>query len=380
MRATVATIDLAAIAYNIQQVKQRVHPAQVMAVVKANAYGHGAIPVAETALHAGATYLGVALVEEGIEIRHWGITAPILVLGGFFPDQIPAFLANDLEFTLYSEENLAALRQAAKALPQKPRVHVKIDTGMGRVGVSTEQAEQFVTALARTKEIELVGLYTHFATADENDKGYANWQLQCFREVIDKLERQGIQIPLKHAANSGAILDLPDSYFNMVRPGIMIYGYYPSPTTSESLLLRPAMTLKSRVLFVKEVAASTSISYGRKFITQQSTRIATVPLGYADGYNRLLFNRSKVAIAGQIHPVVGRVCMDQILVDVGLDSPVAVGDEVVLFGPGYGREVSVTRICELLETIPYEVCCWVSYRVPRVFLNDTVLPKVAVEI
>ncbi len=370
MRPTVAEINLSAIEFNLQQIKDKVAPAKIMAVVKANAYGHGALEVSRKALETGASYLGVALLEEGVELRSQGIQAPILVFGGFFPDEAEEFLQHGLEVTLYNEENLFALTAAAQKLNQKARVHIEVDTGMGRVGVPWQKATSFVKRVWKTPEIEVIGLYTHLATADERDKTFANLQLTRFRSVIEQLGKEGINIPIKHAANSGAILDLPDSYFDMVRPGIIIYGYYPSFETSESLPLRPAMRLKSTILHVKEVSAGTSVSYGREFITPRTTRIVTIPVGYADGYNRLLSNRGEVIIRGKKYPVVGRVCMDQIMVDVGEDVDVEVGDEVVLWGQQGDVEISVYDLCRKLQTIPYEVCCWVSSRVPRVYENS----------
>jgi len=361
---------LSAIEFNLQQIKDKVAPAKIMAVVKANAYGHGALEVSRKVLETGASYLGVALLEEGVELRSQGIQAPILVFGGFFPDEAEEFLQHGLEVTLYNEENLFALTPAAQKLNQKARVHIEVDTGMGRVGVPWQKATSFVKRVWKTPEIEVIGLYTHLATADERDKTFANLQLTRFRSVIEQLGKEGINIPIKHAANSGAILDLPDSYFDMVRPGIIIYGYYPSLETSESLPLRPAMRLKSTILHVKEVSAGTSVSYGREFITPRTTRIVTIPVGYADGYNRLLSNRGEVIIRGKKYPVVGRVCMDQIMVDVGEDVDVEVGDEVVLWGQQGDVEISVYDLCRKLQTIPNEVCCWVSSRVPRVYENS----------
>ena len=370
MRPTVAEINLSAIEFNLQQIKDKVAPAKIMAVVKANAYGHGALEVSRKVLETGASYLGVALLEEGVELRSQGIQAPILVFGGFFPDEAEEFLQHGLEVTLYNEENLFALTAAAQKLNQKAKVHIKVDTGLGRVGVPWQKATSFVKRVWKTPEIEVIGLYTHLATADERDKTFANLQLTRFRSVIEQLGKEGINIPIKHAANSGAILDLPDSYFDMVRPGIIIYGYYPSLETSESLPLRPAMRLKSTILHVKEVSAGTSVSYGREFITPRTTRIVTIPVGYADGYNRLLSNRGEVIIRGKKYPVVGRVCMDQIMVDVGEDVDVEVGDEVVLWGQQGDVEISVYDLCRKLQTIPNEVCCWVSSRVPRVYENS----------
>jgi len=369
VRPTVAVIDLKAIRSNVQSVVQKVKPARVMAVVKANAYGHGMPEVAKTALDAGADYLAVALVEEGIGLREAGILEPTLIFGGFFPDQAKLFVQYDLDATLYSVRNGEALAKAARLLGRRARVHVKIDTGMGRVGVPWEKAADFVAEVAAMDALELVGVYTHFATSDERDKTFANLQLERFRWVLKQIESRGISIPIKHAANSGAILDMPEAYFDMVRPGIMLYGYYPSFETTESVPLQPAMAFRSKVLFVKEVEKGTSVSYGRKFVAPRKTTIATIPVGYADGYNRLLTNQGEVLIAGKKYPVVGRVCMDQILVDLGPGSQVREGDDVLLFGKTPAGEVSVYDICRKLGTIPYEVTCWVSGRVPRIYVN-----------
>ncbi len=370
MRPTVAVVNLDAIRFNVQQVLEKVKPARVMAVVKANAYGHGMVEVAKTALDTGADYLAVALVEEGMLLREAGIQEPTLVFGGFFPDQAELFVQYNLDATLYSEENRVALEKAARLLNRPARVHIKVDTGMGRVGVPWEKAAEFVAQVAASKELQLVGLYTHFATSDERDKTFAQLQLERFRFVIKQVESRGVSVPIKHAANSGAILDMPEAYFDMVRPGIMMYGYYPSFETTESVPLQPAMTFQSRVLFVKEVEKGTSVSYGRKFVASQKTTIATVPVGYADGYNRLLTNQGEVLIGSRKYPVAGRVCMDQILIDLGPGSDVRVGDSVLLFGRNQAGEISVYDICRKLNTIPYEVTCWVSSRVPRIFVRS----------
>ncbi|NOZ55349.1 MAG: alanine racemase [Calditrichaeota bacterium] len=369
MRPTVAEVDLTAIAANVQEVRKKVAPAQVMAVVKADAYGHGAVPVARVALRSGASRLAVALVEEALELREAGIRAPILVFGGVFLDDAKLFAKYDLEATVYTEQALAALGQAGRELGKPVSVHVKVDTGMGRVGVAWDEAPEFVEKVLKTEGVALTGLYTHFATSDEADKRYAHLQLRRFQKVLERLESGGVRVPLVHAANSGAILDLPEATFDAVRPGVMLYGYYPSPETSESVPLKPAMTFRTQVLYVKQVEPGTSVSYGRKYVAKRRTKIATLPVGYADGYNRLLSNQGEVLIRGRIYPVVGRVCMDQILVDLGPDSPVQPGDEVVLFGRRGDQEVSVYSICEKLHTIPYEVTCWVSKRVPRVYVG-----------
>ena len=369
MRPTVAEVDLSAIRDNVRAIGEKVAPARVMAVVKANAYGHGAVPVARAALEAGAQYLAVAMVEEAVELREGGVGSPILVFGGVLPGEADLYLEHGLSATVYTREAFRTLAEAARRRGKEARVHVKVDTGMGRVGVDWKRAGEFIAQVARTDGVVLEGVYTHLATSDERDKTFAREQLNRFRQVLRELDELGIRGFLRHAANSGAILDLPESYFDLVRPGVMMYGYYPSPDTSESVPVRPAMTFKTQVIYLKDVPEGTPVSYGRTYITPRRTRIATLPVGYADGYNRLLSNQGEVLIRGRRYPVVGRVCMDQILVDVGMDGDVEVGDEVVLFGRQGEAEVSVASICQKLNTIPYEVTCWVSKRVPRVYVG-----------
>ena len=370
MRPTFAEIDLAAIAHNIQTIKERVHPALVMAVVKADAYGHGVNPVSKIARESGATYLGVALVEEGIELRNYGFLEPILVFGGAFEDQLIDFFKYNLEATVYTKELAESLSLLAKRLQKPIRVHVKVDTGMGRVGVAAEDAIDFIEYLSNLDGIQLQGLYTHFATSDEPDKTFANLQFDRFKNIQEELAEKNIHIPLKHAANSGAILDMPGTYLDMVRPGVMMYGYYPSNETTESVPIKPAMTLKSRVSFIKTVPEDFSVSYGRKFVTPRPTRIATIPLGYADGYNRLLTNQAKVTIRGKQFPLVGRVCMDLVMADIGMEQDIRIGDEVILFGKQEDNAFTVNEICQSINTIPYEVTCRISRRVPRVYVKS----------
>ncbi len=369
MRPTVAEIDLSAISFNIREIIKKVSPAKVMAVVKADAYGHGAIPVAKESLKAGAAYLGVAIVEEGIELRHAGIDAPILVFAGAMEEQLQEFLQFDLRPTIYTKKIAKKLAQLSKNQNKIIPIHVKIDTGMGRVGVPFDEAVSFIEWVNSLDGIKLEGIYTHFSTSDERDKSYARLQFRRFQEIIGILANKGIKIPIKHAANSGAILDLPETYLDMVRPGVMMYGHYPSDETTESVPIKPAMTFKTKVLFVKKVPANTSVSYGRKFITKKPTKLATLPVGYADGYNRLLSNRAEVTIRGKKFPVVGRVCMDLIIVDLGQDEEVREGDEVILFGPKEKNNFTVENYCRIVNTIPYEVTCWVSKRVPRIYKN-----------
>ncbi len=364
---TVAEIDLQAIAHNLAKIKKRVAPAKVMAVVKANAYGHGVEGVAKVAVAQGIDYFGVARVEEGIELRELGIATPVLVLGGFFEEQIEESLRHDLELTLYDRKNAQALSEIARRMRKVARVHIKVDTGMARVGVPCEEAAQFVVLVKDFEHINPAGIYTHLSSSDEADPTYSNLQLNRFQSIISDLNARNIHIPLAHAANSGGVLNLPHSYFDMVRPGVSLYGYYPAAETARNLSLQPAMSIKSRVIFIKEVEKDTFISYNRTYQTSRKTTVATVSIGYADGYNRLLSNRGEVLIRGHRFPVVGRVTMDQIMVDVGLASEIEVGDEVVLLGRQGQDEITVYEICEKLNTIPYEVTCWVSERVPRVY-------------
>lgn len=370
MRPTFAIIDLDAIAENILRIKKHVHPSGVMAVVKADGYGHGAVETARTALAAGATHLGVALPQEGVELRQGGIQSPILVFGGFFVEEIQLFLRNNLDLTLYSKDNLEALEQACKEESLHARVHLKVDTGMGRVGAKPEQAAELAKRIAASDRIEFAGIYTHFASADEEDKTFARLQLERFLEAIEGIRSAGIPIPLRHAANSAAILDMPESHLDMVRAGILIYGYYPSRETSESVPVRPALTLKSRVIHLHEIGPGDGVSYGRTFIASGATRIATIPIGYADGYNRLLSNAAMVSIGGKKYPVSGTVCMDQTMVDLGHDQTISIGDEVVLVGQNGRDSVPMALFCQILQTIPYEICTRISERVPRLYKRE----------
>jgi len=367
-RPTIAAINLAAIAKNVRRIRDRVHPAEIMAVVKADAYGHGAIPVAQTALSAGASQLAIALLEEGLELRRNKINAPILVFGGFFEKQIDSFIANDLQFTLYDLRLTELVSRRAQALGCKAQAHVKIDTGMGRVGLLPTEAIEAILAMVKLPNLELVGLCTHFASSDSRDKSYANRQLEQFKSIVQQLTHDDLRFKYLHAANSGAILDLPQSYFNLVRPGVMMYGYYPSTETSESIPLEPAMTLRTKILHVKRVSAGTFISYNSTFQTREATTIATLSIGYADGISRRFSNNFEVLVRGRRCPLVGRVCMDQIMIDLGDMKDVQTGEEVVLLGKQGEEEISIYEWCRRLETIPYEVTCGVSKRVPRVYV------------
>jgi alanine racemase len=368
-RPTRAEINLSAFEFNFNQVKKLVGgKTKIMAVVKANGYGHGAVEISKVAVSLGADYLAVAIPEEGIELRENHINLPILVFGPPFESQIELFFKYDLIPTIVTFECAEKFNSFAEKFGRKIRCHIKIDTGMGRVGVNYKNAVEFVKKVFyEFKNLHIEGIYTHFATSDERDKSFAYLQFERFIEVVKEIESSGIKIPLKHCANSGAILDMPETYLDMVRPGVMLYGYYPSLEVLNKIELKPVMTLKSKISFLKEVEPGTSISYGRRFISKEKTKIATIPIGYADGYSRALTNLGKVEINNKIFPVVGTVTMDQIMVDVGLDTEVKVGDDVILFG---SKNLTAWDVAGWLGTIPYEICCKVSSRVPRVYIRD----------
>lgn len=371
MRPTIAEIDLQAIRHNLHQIQKLLPPATfIMAVVKANAYGHGAIKVSKAALSAGAHFLGVALPEEGAELRAEGIKAPIFVLGLTPLDQAHLFLDYDLIATICTLEMAQALAKEAKHRHCPVQVMVKIDTGMGRIGIRPEKTLSFIKEIMAIPELELKGIFTHLAKADSLDKIYTSYQIKQFQEVFQQIRAAGIKLSWISAANSAAILEFPEAYFNLVRPGIMLYGLPPSSDIKPGVQLRPAMHFKTKVAFIKEVPAGTPIGYGATYVTPQRTFVATLPVGYADGYSRHLSNKAYVLIGGKRRKVVGNVCMDQIMIDIGPLGDVHVGDEVVLFGRQGEEEITVTELAALAGTINYELVCALSSRVPRIYLQD----------
>jgi alanine racemase len=366
-RPTVAEIDLSAIRSNCAGVRRRVGPrVRILAAVKANAYGHGSVAVSKALLAAGADGFGVAFPEEAVELRNAGIASQILVFTLPAPDRVHPYVDYDLESTVATVEDLRLLNDAAVAAGRSLAIHIKVDTGMNRIGVQRARLESFLRALARMRRLEVKGVCTHFVQSELKDKRFTRLQLERFEDALAVLRRHGVSPQDVHCANSAAILDVPDSFYSMVRPGLMLYGYYPSFETSESVKLRPALTLQSQVAMVKDIERGESVSYGRRYIARKRTRIATIPLGYADGYDRQLAGKSSVLIRGKRHPVAGTICMDQFMVDVGR-APVRVGDDVILIGSQRGEEISAWDIAQKLNTIPYEVCCAISARVPRTY-------------
>lgn len=372
-----AEIDLDAIRDNVRAIRSAVGAQpQIMAVVKANAYGHGAVAVAWASLQAGASWLGVARLEEAVALREAGLTAPILILGHCPPGCVPQALAWDIRLTVSSVREAREMGHWATEAGGTLRLHLKVDTGMGRLGVlagpelggDVEGAVQEIAEVQGLAGILLEGVFTHFACADRRDKSSAETQWRLYTRLLQALENHGLSIPVRHAANSAAIIDLPHTHLDLVRAGIMLYGLYPSPEVDHSnVRLTPAMNIKTRITHVKEVPAGFAISYGSTFTTPAPTRIATVPVGYADGYSRLFSSRASMLVRGQRVPVVGRVCMDQTLIDVGQVPEAAHGDEVVVLGAQGNAQVSADELAELTATINYEVVSTLMGRVPRVY-------------
>jgi alanine racemase len=366
-RPTMAVVDLDALSRNFEEALRRAGGRAVLAVVKAQAYGHGAVPVSLRLLASGARMLGVALVEEGRELRNAGISAPILVMGAVFPDQAEPIAELGLTPVVYSMPVARALSAAAVRRGRRIPVHVKIDTGMGRIGVQPAEAPRFIRDLTRLDGIDVQGLMTHFADADLRDKQFSSQQLDRFGEVIRELEAMGVPVPERHAANSAALLDYSRALFTMVRPGLMLYGYNPLTMALPELELQPVLSLVTRIASLKKVPAGVPISYGRTFTTKRESLIATIPLGYADGFSRSLSNRGEALVRGVRVPVAGRICMDMCMIDVTAVPGVSEQDEVVLIGRQGNERITAVDIANLCGTIPYEILCGISQRVPRVY-------------
>jgi len=362
-----AEVDLDAISHNVKVIKQQLSlDTMLMVVVKANGYGHGAVPVAQAALHHGAQWLGVAIVEEGINLREAGITAPVLILGAPPKWQASLVVEHDLRVAVCTWGLAKALSAAAKQRGVKAHVHVKLDTGMGRLGILPEAALEFITQLQTLPNLEIEGIFSHFATADDLDNTYAERQFGAFMDVIKQLEMAGISIPIKHMANTAAGFAMPETQLSLVRSGIAVYGLSAGPNQPQSLDLAPSMELKAAVSHVHKVPAGSGISYGVEYVTDQDTNIVTLPVGYADGYSRLLSGKAEVLLRGRRYPVVGNICMDQCMVDVG-DGKIAIGEEAVLLGRQGDEEISAGELAEKIGTIHYEIICMIGGRVPRVY-------------
>ncbi len=376
LRPTTAHIDLGALRHNLAQVRRLAGDREVIAIVKADAYGHGAVPVARALAAEGVTRFGVALVEEGRALREAGIRGEVLVLGGFVEDQAAEIVELGLTATIFHAGHADALNEAARRAGRAAPVHVKIDTGMGRLGFSPVAAPDAVAALARCAFLRLEGLMTHFADADLADPAYAREQVARFDAVAETVRRAGVRIPIRHAANSAAVMAasswrsaMGGPLYDAVRPGLMLYGARPGPAVGAGVDLRPVLSLTTRILLLKRVPPGTPISYGRTFVTRRKSLIAVLPIGYADGYPRALSNAGRVLVRGRAAPVVGRVCMDLTMVDATDVPDAAEGDEAVVIGAQGAAAITVEEVAAGAGTIAYEILCGIGPRVPRRYLD-----------
>jgi len=368
VRATWVEVNLSRLTKNLQAIRAHVAPAKVMIIVKANAYGHGLAEVAKH-LSSYADYIGVAVLEEGILLRELGVKAPILVLGGIWGDQLPHYLQHDLTLTASSVERLEQIDTVSRQMGLKAKVHLKIDTGMERIGVHYYNAHTILESALKCSNVEVEGIFSHFANADSSDLAHARLQLERFNEVLQFYKNHSLPMPIRHMANSPAILQLPDSYYDMVRPGIMLYGVYPSSEISRTVPVLPALAWKSRVVYFKVVNPGHPVSYGSSWQSDHPVRVVTLPVGYGDGYFRRLSNKTQVLIRGKKYPQVGRICMDQMMVNIETDSAFN-GDEVTLLGEADGESISAQDLADWAGTIPYEVLTNINTRVPRVYIME----------
>ncbi len=384
-RATFAEINLKAFKHNLQNLKTITEPATglspatgIMAVIKADAYGHGALPCAKAAVDSGVDYLGVGIIEEGIELRKNGVTDPILILGSIFPDEAADLVRHDLATILCTPHLAETLAKEAEKQGKTVNVHIKVDTGMNRLGVLPENLLPLIKTINNLPNLKLEGLSTHFSSADDEDTSITTQQMELFQKTLSELQKAGVTMPpLTHLANTSALLRFPESRSKMVRPGLILYGALPSPVLNpvvqeicqkENLEnFQPVMQWKSRIILLKSVQKGQPLSYSRKHFTQKNSLIATLPIGYADGLNRNLSNNMDVLIRGKRAPQVGTICMDMILIDVTEVPDVQMGDEVVIFGKQGEEEILVEELAKKSNTIPYEILCNVGKRVPRIY-------------
>jgi len=373
-----AEVDLDIIASNMRNIKAASKSREIFGIVKADAYGHGAVDVAPILLENGATRLSVAVMTEGVELRKAGLTCQINVLGVTPPTLFEDLLENDLEPVVFDYDYAKALSDFAAAKNKTARIHLAVDTGMGRIGfLPSEDTVDEAVKISKLPNIEIEGIFSHFSTSDEADKEYSNKQFEKFKWFTGKIEEKGLFIKLKNIANSAAISDLPETHLDGVRPGMILYGYYSSEDVKKEVIpLKPAMTWKASILHIKELEAGQFVGYGRKFRTERKSVIGTLGVGYADGYTRMLSRKAKVIINGKFAPVVGNICMDQCMVDLTDIGDVKVGDEVILMGSQGDLKFDADDIAELLGTIKNEVVCMVGRRVPRVYIKGGKVIKV----
>jgi len=373
IRPTYVEVNLDNLAHNYTEIRRIVRKeTEIMPVIKANGYGHGAIELAKLYTTLGVNRLAVSLLNEAIELRRTGIDKPILILN-FTPDyQMIEVAANDLTQAIYRYEDAVALSEAAKEMDKKLKIHIKLDTGMSRIGfLPSEDSLDNILKISQLPNLEIEGIFTHFAKSDEADKSFTRLQFDRFMRMVEALENKGLVIPLKHISNSSAIIDLPEYNLDIVRPGIILYGYYPSDEVKkERIDIKPAMTLRTVVSNIKTLPAETGISYNHVYTTPAEARIATVPIGYADGYPRTLTGKGQVFVAGRRVTIEPRICMDQMMFDATGLGDVKVGDEVIYFGYGNKDWPSVDEVAKTFGTINYEIICMMGRRLPRVYIKD----------
>jgi alanine racemase len=374
-------VNLDNLAYNIRQIKNNIKaPASIMGIVKADGYGHGAVEISRVLLEEGVQRLGVAVLDEGIALRQEGIDVPILVLGYTPPQLFDKVLEHRITPTLYNYQDALRLSELASKNGSSVKVHLKLDTGMGRIGmIPGQDSLDMVSNIYALPGIKIEGIFTHFSVADEKDKTYTREQFKKFTGFVNALKERGIDIPLRHAGNSAASIDLPETHLDMVRPGVILYGLYPSDEVEKGKLsLKPLAALKTVISHVKTVPSGTSVGYGRKYISAGERVIATLPIGYADGYTRLLSGKASVLVHGTRAPLAGNICMDQCMIDVTGIEGVKVGDEVVLMGSQGEETITAEELASLLGTINYEIVCLIGKRVPRVYIKDGKVQKIKV--
>lgn len=376
-----AEIDLNNIIHNLNEIKARIkNKTQIMAVVKANAYGHGSEQIAGTLIESGVARLAVSTLDEALQLRFKGINIPIQILSHTFPARVKEIIDHNLIQTIFNVELAEELSNEAKRRGARAKVHIKMDTGMNRLGFQAgEETLKKIVEIYKMPCIEIEGIMTHFASSDEIDKKCTEWQIERFIDTCNQLEKTGIHIPIKHTANSAAFLNYPEMQMDMVRPGIIIYGLYPSTKMNRTLInLKPAMSLKARIININYIPENLGISYGSIFKTSRRSCIISLPVGYADGYPTILSNKSRILAAGEYAPIVGRVCMDHCMADVtDIKNKVTVGDEAVFFGKQGYNEVSIDEVAEKSSAINYEVVCRIGMRIPRVYIKDSKVVNVS---
>ena len=366
---TYANINLNALEYNLKQIRQIIDSkVKVLATVKANAYGHGIVEISNF-LADKVDYLGVAYIEEGVLIRKSGVKTPILILGNTLDLGLKKALEYELEVTITDEQTAVKIDKIASSLRKKAAIQIKIDTGMGRLGFWHKDALSAIKKINDLEHVEIKGLYTHLSSVDK-DHDFTLKQLERFNHIIKNVEDAKINIDIYHAANSLATLHYKQAHFNLVRPGIILYGVYPDIASKRIIDVKPILTLKTKVIYIKNVEAGRSISYGRTYIAKRDMRIATLPVGYADGYTHLLTHKAKVLIKGKEVAVIGDICMDQIMIDVSSIDSLVLGDEVILIGESGGKEINVEKLAQAAGTIPYELLCWIGDRVKRIYIHN----------